>query len=106
MDNDEELFNRPCCCDPTHTIRDGGKYINIVVLNKKALSKYYSASDIWLDGKLRQPRAVAIVCDRCLVAKLEILYVYCRDNDGPAPFRVPVCELEDWTMENSLVGGE
>ena len=99
---DHEFFRLPCCCNPDHTIRDGGRFINIIVLNKKAHSKFLSAHDFWLDGKRRQPRAAAFICDRCLEAHREPLYAYCRDNDDQEPYRVPVCELEDWTMENSM----
>lgn len=99
MPEKNDLFNLPCCCDTRHTIREGGKNINIVVLNKKARSKFFAAHDLWLDGKNRPPRAAAIVCDHCLEGKLDIVYAYCRDRDDQEPYRVPVSALEDWTME-------
>lgn len=71
MDTEKQLWDIECCSGTGHTIRDGGSHINFVVLNKKAFSKYMVAYDIWLDNKERQPRAMAVLCDKCVQEKKE-----------------------------------
>ena len=101
--DESDLFDLPCCCDPTHTVREGGRHINVVVLDKKAHSKYLCAHNFYFDGKRRHPRVTAVVCDSCIAAKKWPIYVYCLDDDCQRPYQVPVCELGDWTMENSVI---
>lgn len=95
----QKLWNVECCSGTGHTIRDGGSHINIVVLNKKAPSKFMMAFDFWLDGKDRPPRAMAVLCDKCQPEGLKPLWAVAVDGDDMPIYRIPVAELEDWFYE-------
>jgi len=100
-DTKQELFDCLCCCGSDHKVRDGGSHINIVVLNKKAFSKFMVAHDFWLDGKKRPPRAAAILCDACMRENREPIWAVGKDGDSKPIYRVPVCELGDWIYEQA-----
>lgn len=95
-----------CCAGCGHTIRQGGARINILVLDKRAHTALMAAYDIWLDGKRRLPRALAIVCDRCLADKREPRYSVARDYHRGPIYRVPIAELGDWTYDDEGSGDE
>jgi len=98
-DTEQLLWDIECCSGTGHTVREGGSHINIVVLNKKAFSKYMRAYDIWLDGKECPPRAAAALCDKCLREKREPVWALVRDGDDKPIYRIPVAELGDWSYE-------
>ena len=104
-DTEKELWNIECCSGTGHTVRDGGTHINIIVLNKKAFSRFMAAHDSWLDGKQRTPRAAAILCDTCLRENREPFWAVGKDDDNGPIYRVPVCELGDWVFEEVESGG-
>jgi hypothetical protein len=95
----KELFDVECCAGTGHTVREGGGHVNLVVLNKKAHSKFLVAYDIWLDGKERPPRAVAAICDSCARERKKPLFALARDGDKTSIYRIPVAELGDWSLE-------
>ena len=103
LDTEQGLWDVECCSGTGHTIRQGGSHINIVVLNKKAFSRFLAAHDFWLDGKKRTPRATAILCDACMGEK-EPLWAVGKDDDGGQIYRVPICELADWVFEDAHEG--
>lgn len=96
----QELWNIECCSGTGHTIREGGSHINLVVLNKKASSKFMIAYDAWLDGKKRPPRAMAVLCDRCMGEKQDPIWAVGKDGEKPI-YRIPLAELEDWSYEEA-----
>lgn len=98
-DTEQELLDIECCSGTGHTIRDGGSYINVVVLNRNAFSPFLVAHDAWLDGKKRPPRATALLCDACLREEREPVWAVGKDEDGGPIYRVPVSELADWIFE-------
>jgi len=98
-DSEKQLWDIECCSGNSHTVREGGSHINIVVLDKKAPSKYMAAYDFWLDGKERPPRASAVLCDRCLKEGRAPLFALARDGDDTPIYRIPVAELEDWSCK-------
>ena len=110
----QELWDVECCSGTGHTIRDGGSHINIMVLNKKAFSRFMVAHDFWLklesllkatslDGKERPPRAFAVLCDTCRHEKREPFWAVGKDENGGPIYRVPVCELGDWVFEEQSI---
>jgi len=101
MDTEQEFLDLECCSGTGHTIKDGGSHINIVILNKKAFSRFLVAHDAWRDGKKRLPRATAVLCDTCLREKREPVWAVGRNKDGEPIYRVPICELADWIFEEA-----
>lgn len=97
----EKLWDIECCSGTGHTIREGGSHINVVVLNKKAFSKFMIVYDAWLDGKDRPPRALAVLCDRCMREKRDPVWALASDGDSKPIYRIPVSELEDWSYEET-----
>lgn len=98
MSDSDKLWDMPCCCgDDGHTVAQGGSHINLVMLKKLAKWPYLAAENFLVPESEKYPLANAVVCDRCLKAKIEIKYAMAgrQGPDGAVYERVPINELED-----------
>lgn len=96
MDSDK-LWDCLCCAGEGHTIKEGGRHINLVMLEKKAEWPYLAAINFLVPGSEKYPLTSAVVCDRCLREKREIKYAMAgiEGKDGAEYYRVPLEELEE-----------
>ncbi len=98
MSDSDRLWNETCCCDDTHTIKEGGSHINLVQLKKLAAWPYMASMNFLVPESEKYPLATAVVCDRCLQDLREIKYAVAGEPDGNGHayyYRVPIDELED-----------
>ena len=97
MEDSDKLWDCLCCAGDDHTIREGGKHINLVMLKKLARWPYLAAMNFLVPESAKNQLATAVVCDRCMKEKAEIKYAMAgiEGDDGVEYYRVPIDELEE-----------
>lgn len=98
MDSIEQLREMLCCCGDDHTVKAGGRGINIVQTKWLAKWPFLAAVNVLIPQSHKYPLAAAVVCDRCITGKLELKYVVAGEPDGQGEaryWRVAVSELEE-----------